>query len=259
MECPHRRGEAQEIRARSADLLFEFWVGSFARAEDLDVALLEEDGVPAVFDRYSNSFLKIYFDLPESKAERDTIAVLIAILLANAVVLIPQSVVDRVNSTFKGEGDAPPEGELDASAEARLLFWRIAWDNFKERPMGLGTGTFPTLVEPYWKRPMNAHNVYLQLLTEYGLQGLFGLIVLIGSAFGYFYKTFVRWDGSDRSDTALSLLGWWTAHCAAHFFVNPFFLMQGAGQFWIMAACLPHLLNTVPEPASKVRPAGGRA
>lgn len=30
-----------------------------------DVELLEEDGVPAVFDRYSNSFLKIYFPIPE--------------------------------------------------------------------------------------------------------------------------------------------------------------------------------------------------
>jgi hypothetical protein len=29
-----------------------------------DVELLEEDGVPAVFDRYSNSFLKIYFPIP---------------------------------------------------------------------------------------------------------------------------------------------------------------------------------------------------
>lgn len=29
-----------------------------------DIELLEEDGTPAVFDRYSNSFLKIYFDIP---------------------------------------------------------------------------------------------------------------------------------------------------------------------------------------------------
>lgn len=29
-----------------------------------DIELLEEDGIPAVFDRYSNSFLKIYFDIP---------------------------------------------------------------------------------------------------------------------------------------------------------------------------------------------------
>jgi hypothetical protein len=32
-----------------------------------DVELLEEDGVPAVFDRYSNSFLKIYFPLPSGR------------------------------------------------------------------------------------------------------------------------------------------------------------------------------------------------
>ena len=32
-----------------------------------DVELLQEDGVPAVFDRYSNSFLKIYFPIPPGR------------------------------------------------------------------------------------------------------------------------------------------------------------------------------------------------
>jgi hypothetical protein len=32
-----------------------------------DVELLTEDGVPAVFDRYSNSFLKIYFAIPAGR------------------------------------------------------------------------------------------------------------------------------------------------------------------------------------------------
>jgi hypothetical protein len=34
-----------------------------------DVTLLEEDGVPAVFDRYSNSFLKIYFEIPDGRED----------------------------------------------------------------------------------------------------------------------------------------------------------------------------------------------
>ena len=34
-----------------------------------DVTLLVEDGVPAVFDRYSNSFLKIYFPIPEGRED----------------------------------------------------------------------------------------------------------------------------------------------------------------------------------------------
>ena len=32
-----------------------------------DIELLQEDGTPAVFDRYSNSFLKIYFPIPPGR------------------------------------------------------------------------------------------------------------------------------------------------------------------------------------------------
>jgi len=42
-----------------------------------DVTLLSEDGVPAVFDRYSNSFLKIYFDIPEGREDEIARKVLI--------------------------------------------------------------------------------------------------------------------------------------------------------------------------------------
>ena len=34
-----------------------------------DIQLLEEDGVPAVFDRFSNSFLKIYFPIPDGRGD----------------------------------------------------------------------------------------------------------------------------------------------------------------------------------------------
>ena len=32
-----------------------------------DIELLQEDGTPAVFDRYSNSFIKIYFAIPPGR------------------------------------------------------------------------------------------------------------------------------------------------------------------------------------------------
>jgi hypothetical protein len=34
-----------------------------------DIELLEEEGTPAVFDRYSNSFLKIYFEIPAGRED----------------------------------------------------------------------------------------------------------------------------------------------------------------------------------------------
>jgi hypothetical protein len=47
-----------------------------------DVELLVEDGVPAVFDRYSNSFLKIYFPIPEGREDEIARKVLITHLQA---------------------------------------------------------------------------------------------------------------------------------------------------------------------------------
>src|SRR5947199_600109 len=42
-----------------------------------DVELLEEEGTPAVFDRYSNSFLKIYFPIPPGREDEIARKVLI--------------------------------------------------------------------------------------------------------------------------------------------------------------------------------------
>ena len=47
-----------------------------------DVELLTEEGTPAVFDRYSNSFLRIYFPIPEGRENELARKVLIAHLTA---------------------------------------------------------------------------------------------------------------------------------------------------------------------------------
>jgi hypothetical protein len=69
-----RRYPYQEDRALSqgVDLLAGTPGGDINWLEDIE--LLSEDGVPAVFDRYTNAFLKIYFDLPDDADERNTIA-----------------------------------------------------------------------------------------------------------------------------------------------------------------------------------------
>lgn len=42
-----------------------------------DIELMTEDGVNAVFDRYTNAFLKIYFDIPEGREDEFARKVLI--------------------------------------------------------------------------------------------------------------------------------------------------------------------------------------
>ena len=47
-----------------------------------DIELLQEEGTPAVFDRYSNAFLKIHFPIPEGRENEIARKVLIAHLQA---------------------------------------------------------------------------------------------------------------------------------------------------------------------------------
>jgi hypothetical protein len=47
-----------------------------------DVELLQEEGTPAVFDRYSNAFLKIYFPIPAGREHEFARKVLITHLQA---------------------------------------------------------------------------------------------------------------------------------------------------------------------------------
>jgi hypothetical protein len=73
-DAPAGKLDAEELAGRrfpyqeDISLLDDVDLLALTPGEDInwleDVALLEEDGTPAVFDRYSNSFLKIYFDIP---------------------------------------------------------------------------------------------------------------------------------------------------------------------------------------------------
>jgi hypothetical protein len=76
----HELAYAEPEKIKSLDA--EFLAGHrFPYQEDVslveDVELLEEDGVPAVFDRYSNSFLKIYFAIPAGREDEIARKVLI--------------------------------------------------------------------------------------------------------------------------------------------------------------------------------------
>ena len=64
-----RRFEYQEDISLVVDLdLMELTPGGDLNWLE-DIHLLEEQGTPAVFDRYSNAFLKIYFDIPEGRED----------------------------------------------------------------------------------------------------------------------------------------------------------------------------------------------
>ncbi|WP_295406074.1 O-antigen ligase, partial [Meiothermus sp.] len=71
---------------------------------------------------------------------------------------------------------------LDSNAQARLQFWQVAWQAFREHPLGgVGFGHFPLYFDLHPPRgaieysPGHAHNLGLQLLAEGGLLALVAL------------------------------------------------------------------------------------
>jgi hypothetical protein len=95
-----RTGEPEKIRSIDAEYLSGRRFGYQERIEEVqdidldaatpgadinwleDVTLLAEEGTPAVFDRYSNSFLKIYFPIPPGREDEIARKVLIKHLQA---------------------------------------------------------------------------------------------------------------------------------------------------------------------------------
>ncbi|HZJ51005.1 MAG TPA: hypothetical protein VFF07_09165 [Actinomycetota bacterium] len=94
-----------------------------------DVSLLEEEGTPAVFDRYSNSFLRIYFPIPEGREDEIARKVLMAHLLSGNSYGIQ---LKRANAKFR----QPLLGPWVENSEAVGENWKPRVLAGWERPAG---------------------------------------------------------------------------------------------------------------------------
>ncbi|MGE0131425.1 MAG: O-antigen ligase family protein [Blastocatellales bacterium] len=79
------------------------------------------------------------------------------------------------------------QGASEYSVVTRVEYWRASWQMFLDHPMlGVGLGAFPAIYPSYgrssakYERLEQAHNDYLQLLTDAGLAGaMIGLWSLV--------------------------------------------------------------------------------
>jgi putative inorganic carbon (HCO3(-)) transporter len=89
-------------------------------------------------------------------------------------------------------------GDLDASAEQRLVAWETTWRFVQDYPItGGGFDTLPdvNVFQRYQPRPLPLgflstapHSIYFQLLADHGFVGLFLFLLLIGSCLLSLYR-----------------------------------------------------------------------
>jgi len=87
--------------------------------------------------------------------------------------LVPPDYVERFMSIFTGE---EKEG---ASSDARLLILEQAFQVFFMHPFGVGVGAFPAARMNYFGMKQDTHNLYLEVATNLGVQGLIAFLLLV--------------------------------------------------------------------------------
>lgn len=89
---------------------------------------------------------------------------------------IPEQYVNRFESITGHEA----EGHSKAR---RLEIWEDALIIFAEHPFGIGVSAFPTVREQRFGRVQDTHNLYLEVATNLGIQGLIIFTLLIVAIF----------------------------------------------------------------------------
>jgi len=106
-------------------------------------------------------------------------SLVIGLMLGAALVpIIPDQYIQR----FKSIEGQEAQGH---SKEARIQILKDAWAIFLDNPLGIGVASFPAARQERFKRSQDTHNLYLEVATNLGVQGLavftFLIVAMLGS------------------------------------------------------------------------------
>lgn len=100
-------------------------------------------------------------------------AVAVVVVLIGALIYMPDQYVDRFESIFTGE---EAEGDSDGK---RMEILVDALEIFADHPLGVGVSAFPIVRKEVFGRTQDTHNLYLEVATNLGIQGLIAFSLLI--------------------------------------------------------------------------------
>ena len=156
---------------------------------------------------------------------------LLAVLICWQTVL-PSEVKTRIEMT------TTETGQLDASAENRLVVWQQSIELFKSDPIfGVGFGVFRYMGFQLG----DTHNIYLKILAEQGIIGFFVFLILIFAFFREGWKLFRRGE-----DELARSLGFGFLMCLVALLINNLFgdrwtYFQLSAYLWVFAALVSRL------------------
>ncbi|AQT78580.1 polymerase [Mycolicibacterium litorale] len=204
--------------------------------------------------------IAVWFIASEGSVRRWGLASLPAVLALFFVPGVGDRLQDMIQQLSQGEGN----GHVDPSLLGRLAAQEQAAMMWAERPyFGFGPGTFPGEVINFAGRVATAvrqpnaeaHNIYLSLLAESGVFGLFGWTIMVA---GFLTILVLRIVAQPRSaDRVLvaavvaAILGWSVSSAGLH--------LAYFRTFALVLAMVPALAPRWPVPTATIRGFGRRA
>lgn len=101
----------------------------------------------------------------------------VGLIVFMAAPYIPQDYIERAETIFT------QQDEEGASIDTRKKIIDDALAIFQANKLGVGTGAFPAARSKLFQRNQDTHNLYLEVVTELGIQGLVLFAALIISCF----------------------------------------------------------------------------
>ncbi len=120
---------------------------------------------------------------------------IILMVMIISFLFLGQPIISRFISSF----DA-----AEGSNAGRILIWQNAIEVFKQNPViGVGVGNYPLTQDEFIssRSPINAHNTYLEIVTELGLSGLLLWLGMLTSALWLLFRN------AKNNSLALAALG----------------------------------------------------
>jgi O-antigen ligase len=170
------------------------------------------------------------------KRKRWLIPLLLILFFWNTA--LPEKVRTRIEMTHN------EYGQLDASAEMRLVVWEHSLDLIQRNPLtGVGYGVFRYLGLELG----DTHNIYLKILVE---QGIIGFLIFLILIFKLFWEGIILYRKDE--DPLAKGLGLGLSMCVLALLVNNFFgdrwtYMEVSSNLWVFAALVARLNLTREE------------
>jgi O-antigen ligase len=144
--------------------------------------------------------------------------------------VLPVSVVDRITSTETASG------QLESSANTRLLLWSQAETIFKESPIiGLGWESFGLSVSKMERihNLTDTHNYYMKTLCDRGILGLLVLLLIFAKAFRSGLKLYRTGNSQFQKGLGFCFMGTVLACMVTNLFGDRFTYFILGSYFWI--------------------------